>query len=512
MSVSRRQFLSVSVAAAAWPAWPDIAGAAAAAAPRELADLSLKNAADLVRSKSVSPVELTQACLARIDQFNPSVNAYITITREQALSSAHDMEAEQRRGQWRGPLHGVPIALKDNIDTAGVRTTGASELFKDRVPAEDAEVARRLKKAGAILLGKLNLHEFAYGGTSTVTFFGPVHNPWALDRQAGGSSGGPAAALAADLCFGSLGTDTAGSVRIPGSYCGIVGFKPTYGRVSNRGVIPLSWTLDHTGPMTRTVEDAAILLNIIAGYDEQDPTTVDVPVPDYTRALKMPTAKLRLGVPRKPFFDNLDPDVANAVETAIEVLRKLTASVADVELPPAGTPALVWGPEIYAYHSKWITESPEKYQPATRAQIERDGTIPSGQHAQARRNVDLARREIKKVFASVDLLVTPTMKTPAPLIALPQGSRGARGSEGSRGAEGARGANGRGPGGGGAGGNTAPFDVYGLPTISVPCGFSSSGLPIGLQVSGAHWAESTVIALAHAYEQATDWHTRRPRL
>ena len=313
MSVSRREFLSASLAAAAWPAWPD-RGAAAAVAPRELADLSLKNAADLVRSKSVSPVELTQACLTRIDQFNPSVNAYITITREQALASARDMEAEQRRGEWRGPLHGVPIALKDNIDTAGIRTTGASELFKDRVPAEDAEVARRLKNAGAILLGKLNLHEFAYGGTSTVTFFGPVHNPWALDRQAGGSSGGPAAALAADLCFGSLGTDTAGSVRIPGSYCGIVGFKPTYGRVSNRGVIPLSWTLDHTGPMTKTVEDAAILLNIIAGYDELDPTTVDVPVPDYTRALKMPTGKLRLGMPRKPFFDNLDPEVAKAVE------------------------------------------------------------------------------------------------------------------------------------------------------------------------------------------------------
>src|SRR5712692_3420565 len=215
------------------------------------------------------------------------------------------MEAEQQRGKWRGPLHGIPIALKDNIDTAGVRTTGASELFKDRVPSEDAEVVQRLKNAGAILLGKTNLHEFAYGGTSSITYFKPVHNPWALDRIPGGSSGGSAAATAADLCFGSLCTDTAGSVRIPASYCGIVGFKPTYGRVSNRGVVPLSFTLDHVGPLCKTVEDAALLLGVIAGFDELDPTTVDAPVPDYSRALKMPAAKLRLGVPRTPFFDNL---------------------------------------------------------------------------------------------------------------------------------------------------------------------------------------------------------------
>ena len=430
MSVTRREFLSASLAAAA--AW-QAPSAAGAAAPGDLTALSLKAARDLVRGRSVSPVELTQACLTRINRLNPAVNAYITVTGEQALALAHEMEAEQRRGAWRGPLHGVPIALKDNIDTAGVRTTGASELFKDRVPLEDAEVVLRLKKAGAIFLGKLNLHEFAYGGTSAVTYFGAVHNPWALDRQAGGSSGGPAAALAADLCFGSLGTDTAGSVRIPGSYCGIVGFKPTYGRVSNRGVIPLSWTLDHTGPMTKNVEDAAMLLNVIAGYDAQDPTTVDAPVPDYAKALGAPTAKLRLGIPRRPFFENLDPDVARAVDAAIEVLRKLTASVVDVELPPAGTPALVWGPEIYAYHSKWMMETPEKYQAATRAAIERDGTIPAWQHAQARRGVEIARREIRKTFASVDLLVTPTMKTPAPLLPAGPGAPGVPAADSGRG-------------------------------------------------------------------------------
>ena len=486
--MERRDFLATGLTAAAWPALAPLAALAA----DDLTSLTLQRAAALVRSRKVSPVELTDACLKRIDALNPKVNAYITITRERAMAEAREMEAEQKRGQWRGPLHGVPLALKDNIDTAGIRTTGASELFKDRVPADDAEVVRRLTRAGMILLGKLNLHEFAYGGTSTVTYFGAVHNPWNLDRQAGGSSGGPAAALAADLCFGSLGTDTAGSVRIPGSYCGIVGFKPTYGRVSNRGVIPLSWSLDHTGPMAKTVEDAAILLNVIAGYDVLDPTTVDVPVVDYTRGVKMPTAKLRLGVPRQPFFNNLDPDVAKAVEDAIGVLRTLTASVADVELPPAGNPGLVWGPEIYTYHSKWITETPEKYQPGTRAQILRDADTKAVGYAQARRQMDVDRRTIDAFFSNVDLLVTPTMKTPAPPIVTQNAGRG------------------RGNAGGGGGGNTAQFDWYGLPAISIPCGFSNEGLPIGLQISGAHWNETAVIALAHAYEQATEWHKRKP--
>jgi aspartyl-tRNA(Asn)/glutamyl-tRNA(Gln) amidotransferase subunit A len=227
----------------------------------------------------------------------------------------------------RGPLHGIPIALKDNIDTAGTRTTAASELFKDRIPSEDAEVVRRLKNAGAILIGKTNLHEFAYGGSSSISYFGPVHNPWALDRIPGGSSGGSAAATAAALCFGSLGTDTAGSIRIPASYCGIVGFKPTYGRVSNRGVVPLSWTLDHVGPLCRTVEDAALMLSVVAGFGELDPSTVETPPPDYSSAFKMQASKLHLGIPRARFFDALDPETAKAVDTAIEVLRKLTATV-----------------------------------------------------------------------------------------------------------------------------------------------------------------------------------------
>ena len=492
--LSRREFVAAALGAAAWSAFPAVGQS------EDLASLTLKQASDLLRRKNASPVDLTEACLARIDQRNPAINAFITITREQALATARQMEAELKSGKWRGPLHGIPVALKDNIDTAGVRTTAASGVFKDRVPTEDAEVVVRLKKAGAILLGKLNLHEFALGGTSAVTYFGPVHNPWSLDRVPGGSSGGSAAAIAADLCIGALGTDTGGSIRIPASLCGIVGFKPTYGRVSNRGVIPMAWTLDHVGPMCKTVEDAALMLGVIAGYDGLDPASVNAPIADYTRGIRTPTSKLRLGVPRTPFFDNLDPEVAKAVNAALDVLRKLTASVKDVQIPAAGNIADVWNPEIYAYHTPWITKTPELYQEATRNLIQRAGEGKSAAYAQARHQVDIVRRDIQTVFASVDLLITPTQRGTAPLIVPPQPAANA-----GRGAAA--------PGGGGAGlYNTAAFDIFGLPTISIPCGFSASGLPIGLQISGAHFAETTVIALAHAYEQATEWHTKRPQL
>ncbi|MBZ5678200.1 MAG: amidase [Acidobacteriia bacterium] len=497
-SDSRRKFLATGVGAAAWALTP------AFAESQDLAALTLKRASELLRSKGASPVELTQASLKRIEKYNPAVNAFITITAESALATARAMEAEAQRGTWRGPLHGIPIALKDNIDTAGVRTTGASELFKDRIPTEDADVVRRLKNAGAIILGKLNMHEFAYGPSSAVTYFGPVHNPWALDRISGGSSGGSAAGIASDFCFGTLGTDTGGSIRIPSSDCGVVGLMPTYGRVSNRGVIPMAWTLDHVGPICKTVEDAALMLGVIAGYDELDPTTVNVPVPDYGRALKMQVSKLRLGLPRAGFFDGLDPEYAKAMEAAIDTLRKLTASVADVQLPPAVSAQTIWGPETYAYHAKWLTESPEKYQTATRTQmIQTNNNVKQEVYAEARRQVDLVRREIRKTFTTVDLLITPTMKVPPATIAAtlnpptpnPQAKASGRGNPG-------------------AGNLNSPgaFDVYGLPAITIPCGFTNSGLPIGLQMSGAPFAESTMLALAHAYEQATEWHTKRPTL
>ncbi len=275
-------------------------------------------------------------------------------------------------------------------------------------------------------------------------------------------------------------------MRIPASYCSVVGFKPTYGRVSLRGIIPLSWTLDHAGPITKTVEDAALLLEAIAGFDQADPSSADVPVPAYARVLTQPTARLRLGVVRAPYFNTLDAEVDKAVEAAIEVLKKHAANITDVTLPPANGLNLI-GPEAYAYHAKWIAATPELYQPPTRAILQRSADLKASAYADALHRVYLLRREIRKVFETVDLLITPTMPSPPVTIAA-----SATQSASTR--------------------NTSPFDVYGLPAISVPCGFTSSGLPIGLQISGAPFAESTVLALAHAYEQATDWHTRRPAL
>jgi aspartyl-tRNA(Asn)/glutamyl-tRNA(Gln) amidotransferase subunit A len=496
-SRSRREFLKSGLAAAAASSLP------AFGAARDLGTLTLKEASELIRRRDVSALELTEACLKRVDAYNPSLNAFITITRDQALASAREMDAELKRGKWRGPLHGIPIGLKDNIDTAGIRTTAASGVLKDRVPAEDAEVVVRLKKAGAILLGKLNLHEFALGGTSAVTYFGPVHNPWALDHHPGGSSGGSGAAIAAHLCIAALGTDTGGSIRIPASHCGIVGLKPTYGRVSNRGVIPMSWTLDHVGPMCKTVEDAAILLSTIGGYDDMDPSTVSTPVPDYARAVRTPVSKLRLGVPKSGFFENLHPETAKAIESARGVLARLTAGVRELDIPPAGPVSDVWNAEIYAYHAPWFTKTPELYQEATRAFLRGTESTSPVVYAQARRHVDVVRREMKNVFTDVDLLITPTQRAPAGLIVPAQPTPNA-----NRGAAPA----GTAAGPGAALNNTAAFNIYGLPTISRPCGFTADGLPIGLQISGAPFAEATVIALAYAYEQATEWHIRRPRL
>ncbi|HJT89042.1 MAG TPA: amidase, partial [Bryobacteraceae bacterium] len=369
----RRSFLAVGLGAAA---------SAAFARPGELVAMSLQQASELVRARAASPVELTRACLEQIEKYQPLLNAFITVTGGQALEEARLREQELVSGQWRGPLHGIPIALKDNIDTAGVRTTAASALFQHRVPAEDAEVVRRLKRAGAVFLGKLNLHEFAGGGTSAVTYFGPVHNPWNPALTPGGSSGGAGAAVAAGLCYAAVGTDTAGSVRIPASYCGITGLKPTYGRASVRGVIPLSWSLDHIGPMCRTAQDTALMLQAMAGYDAQDPAASDVPVPDYARALTGSVASLRLGLPRTPFFEDLDPDVARAVDGALAVLGTLTAGTVEVKLPPAADGPILEA-EAYSYHARWLRKSPERYQPSLRAALRRSAKIKTEPYARA---------------------------------------------------------------------------------------------------------------------------------
>jgi aspartyl-tRNA(Asn)/glutamyl-tRNA(Gln) amidotransferase subunit A len=495
MRQDRRAFLNLTAGAFAGAMSTRVLAAQRQQPVGDLAALSLSNASELVRARRVSPVELTNACLARIERINPLLNAFITVTAPQALADARAAEADIAKGRRRGALHGIPIALKDLFDTAGVRTTAASAVFADRVPSEDADVVRRLKAAGAVLLGKLNMQEFAYGDTSAQSHFGPVRNPWNRELVSGGSSGGSAAAVAAGLCYGALGTDTGGSIRQPAAYCGIVGLKPTFGLVSTRGVVPLSWSLDHVGPMCRTVADTAVLLQMIAGYDPLDSNSLAGTPPDYVRAMRRMVARLRLGIPRLPFYENLDPEIEQAVNEALQVLRRLTASVHDVELPRYVT-IPVAGTEAYAFHAPYFTKTPELYQPLTRRRLQAGSTVTAAAYVEGRRELDRLRRAVGEVFSTVDLLVTPT--TPISPITIQEGVND--------------------PGTPPAGGvplslrNTQPFDIYGLPSISVPCGFTRSGVPIGLEISGPHLGEPVVLALAHAYEQATDWHRRSPSL
>ena len=484
MPVSRRSFLSSSFAAAC----------SLRAAGTDVSQLTLLGAAEALRTRQTTSLELTKACLARIAKYDRGLNAFITVTADYALEAARKADAERAAGRVRGPLHGIPIALKDNIDTKGIRTTAASALFADRVPGEDAEVWRRLQVAGAVLLGKANLHEFAAGGTSAVTFFGPVRNPYAPDRNCGGSSGGSAVAIAADFAYGTLGTDTGGSIRTPASFCGVVGFKPTHGRASIRGIIPLVWSLDHVGPLTKTVADAAVLLQAIAGYDELDIDCVDRPVPDYLKAIGAPTQALRLGVPRASFFDKLDPEVAAAVETALGVLGSLTAGYRNSVLPAVSYGPSAGGAETATYHLPYFPKSPGSYMPATRKSMSRSAAMPATTYVESMRAVRLLRRQVMQAFDTSDLLITPTTKLkPYPIAEAIQRVETDKPLPPML-------------------ANTGQFNIFGLPTISIPCGQFSDGVPIGLQITGAPWAEEKVLALAHAYEQATDWHKRRPTL
>ncbi|MGH9718632.1 MAG: amidase [Bryobacteraceae bacterium] len=459
---------------------------------RELAGLSLAEASARIRSKAVTPTQLVQACLARIDVYNSKLNAFITVTRERALAQARQLDAEQQAGKIRGPLHGIPIALKDNVDTAGIRTTGASAVFDERIPSEDAEVARRLMAAGAILMGKVNLHEFAMGGTSATSYYGPVRNPWALDRNPGGSSGGSAAAVAADMCYGALGTDTGGSIRIPAAFCSIVGLKATYGLVSIRGIIPLTLSLDHCGPMTRTVEDAAIMLNVLAGYDKLDIASVEHAKEDYAAAMKQPVSGFRLGIPRAPFFDLLDADVAKAAEGAIAVLAKLTRSVKDATLP--STTGVTLPGESFAYHEEFFARSSGRYMIPTRRALQNGGNAKAAEYIRGRWKLELIRRTIDDAFRDFDLVVLPTRRRiPRTVDAAMKREE----SDKPRNPELE---------------NTGQFNVYGIPAISVPCGFTSEGLPVGLMIAGPRFSEGKVLALAHSYERATGWHNRKPPL
>jgi aspartyl-tRNA(Asn)/glutamyl-tRNA(Gln) amidotransferase subunit A len=460
----------------------------------DLITLSIREVSEMIRRRVISPVDLTRASLQQIERLNPKLNAFITLTADQAMSQARAAETEVQRKKWRGPLHGIPVGIKDNIDTAGVRTTSASAVFKDRIPSMDSEVVRRLKTAGAVLLGKQNLHEVAFGTSSAVSYFGAVHNPWKLDHIAGGSSGGSAAAVAANLCFAAVGTDAGGSIRVPSAYCGTVGLKPTYGLVSMRGSGDAGWwSMNHVGPICRSVTDAALLLSAIAGYDPTDNTSVHAPRSDYITELFSKISGLRMGIPRAHFYDNLDATIELAINRALRVLGGLMAGLREVNLEPipSTTAANIILAENYAFHEPYFLATPDLYHSSIRRNLEQAAKITTAAYIRSRRELDAVRRAIAKAFSNIDVLITPTTSVPPPTIeeAVRQGVE----FELIRNR------------------NTSPFNVYGLPTISIPCGFTSTGLPIGMQISGPPFGEAKVLAVAHAYEQATDWHTKRPR-
>ncbi len=461
----------------------------------QLVQLTIAEAARSFQAGELSPVELTRACLERIETLQPKLNAFVTLLPEPAMADARAAEERLGRGKRLGPLDGVPFAIKDLYETKGIRTTAGSKILADYVPAEDATCIRRLREQGVVLLGKLNMHEWAFGVTNVVSHFGPTHNPWALDRITGGSSGGSGAALAASVCLGSLGSDTGGSIRMPASMCGIVGLKPTFGRVSKHGVVPLSGSLDHAGPMTRTVEDAALVLQAIAGLDPDDPTTEDVPVPDYLAALSGEVRGLRVGVPDKDVLSGVDEDVEASFRAALETLESLGVSLVEVHIPTLQRADAIWlavaAPEAAAFHRRNMEERPGDFSEQVRLRLQLGLQLRAVDYLQGLESQRQLRAEVEEQYARIDVLVTPTTASTASRI---EDELSASGREVH------------------IHGFTCPFNLTGQPAISLPCGFDGQGLPVGLQIVGRRFDEETVLRVAHAYEQATDWHLRRPPL
>lgn len=465
----------------------------------DVANLSIADAARALRNGDYSALELTEAYLRRIEAHNPAINAYITVTADRARDDARRATEEMAAGNVRGPLHGIPIAHKDLYETAGIRTTGGSKIHADYIPTADCTVVRKLREAGTILLGKLNTHEYAYGVTTNNPHYGPTRNPWDLDRIPAGSSGGSGAAVAAALAAAATGSDTGGSIRMPASLCGVVGLKPTFGRVSKAGVLPLSFRFDHTGPLTRTVEDAALMLNAMAGYDPRDPNTVRMPVADATADLGLGLQGLRIGVPRAYFFDQLEDDIAASVETAIGELRRLGADVRDVAIPGVaeglgGTFTYVLA-EAQQIHAQSLRERSEDFGIDV-LEILTSYTPGTDDLLTGLRACDALAASMRQVLETVDVLLTPS----TPITAVRIGQELVRYGNVE---ESVLGAMIR---------LTAPFNTTHLPALSLPCGFDRSGLPIGLQLAGRPFDEATVLRVGHAYEQTTQWHLRKPLL
>ena len=453
--------------------------------PRSLTDL-----ARAFRERRLSPVEVVRTLLERIEAADKELNAFATVVSERALEEATRAQAEIMGGRYRGPLHGVPIGLKDLIYTAGVRTTMGSAFFKDYVPDYSATVVLRLEEAGAIMVGKTNTHEFAYGPTGDRSYFGPTRNPHDLDRIPGGSSAGSGAAVAANLLYGSLGSDTGGSIRIPATLCGVAGMKPTFGRVSKHGVFPLSWTLDHVGPLTRTVEDNALLLNALAGFDARDPYSVNREPEDFARDLRRGVRGAVIGIPSDFYFEHVEDEVERRVREAIEVFRSLGAEVREVRIPhlweTLKAQRLTLAADAYSIHEERLKSEPEKFDEEVRERLLDGERLKAHRYASAQQRKLGAKDEFSRALGEVDVLLTPALPIAATLI--DQRDVNIGGYE-----EPVRSAVTR---------LTGPTNLNGFPSLSIPCGSTASGLPVGMQLIGRPFDEATFYRFGHAYEEA----------
>jgi aspartyl-tRNA(Asn)/glutamyl-tRNA(Gln) amidotransferase subunit A len=458
--------------------------------------LSLAEAASLIAAKRLSPVELTRAYLDRIERLNGTLHVYVRVLHDEALAAARAAETEIMAGRHRGPLHGVPFGLKDIYDTAGIATEGGSKLCLGRTPAKDATTTRLLKEAGAVLLGKLTTWEFAIGGTAFDTPFPPARNPWNIEHDPAGSSSGSGAAVAAGLCAMAMGSDTGGSIRWPAAWCGLAGLKPTYGRVSRAGIMPLSFSLDHSGPLTWTVEDAAIVLQAVAGHDPGDPASANCPVPDYRAALASGDLRgLRLGVARAMFEKDCvaSDEMLAAFNKSVDVLRELGAGIADIELPPLAlynaTAFLIARGEGFAIHEKTLRERPRDYGALARDRLTIGAYVRASDMVQAMRRRLMLVEATNAAMRGLDAILLPTAPDPAPRLADLAPYFGNQRPTYMR-----------------------PFNLTGQPALSVCNGFDKAGLPLSLQIVGRSFDEATVLRIGHAYERATPWRERRPQL
>jgi len=473
----------------------------------DLHDLTIADVATQIKAKQVSPVELTKLMLDRIEELNPRLVAYVTVSDDGARAAAKAAEAEILQGKYRGPLHGIPVSLKDNLATQGMRTTAGSKVLADWTPDFDATVVARLKDAGAIILGKTNMHEWANGGTTINPFYGTTLNPWDTSRIAGGSSGGSAVSVAANMCLGSIGTDNGGSVRNPASLCGTVGFKPTYGRVSRYGGVAGDggFTTNHFGVFTKTVRDCALMLREIAGQDPNDLNSANEPVPDYQSGIEKGVKGLKVGLIRDYFDRFMAKNVRQAFVEAQNVLKSLGATFVDIEIPHIDATSVTWTfitrPENASENLPYMRARPRDYSPILFKRNIAAMLIPTDAYITAQRVRRTICREFDDVLNKVDLIIAPTAPAPAPTVE--ETKRGVMEVDGETVQLESPGVNFRSL-------FTTPFNLTGLPALSICCGFSAGGLPIGLQFVGPRFEEGRVLQAAHAYEREAKWYERRP--